>query len=104
VTVGALSVTVKLVAMVKEAAVAYRFGTGDSLDAFVVAFLLPTLVINVIAGAVPSAFTPYMWRSAKPKGPPPRSASWRARPRCGHSKCWSWFSSLRVRFHLRWVF
>jgi putative peptidoglycan lipid II flippase len=57
-TVGGLSVIVKLTAVVKELAVAYRFGTGDAVDAFLIAFLVPSLVINVVAGSLMPAFTP----------------------------------------------
>ena len=57
-TVGGLSVVVKATAMAKELAVAYRFGTGDAVDAFLIAFLIPQLLINVVAGSLPPAFTP----------------------------------------------
>ncbi len=46
-TVGGLSVVVKAAATFKELAVAYRFGTGDAVDAFLIAFLVPSLVINI---------------------------------------------------------
>jgi putative peptidoglycan lipid II flippase len=57
-TVGAFSLVVKITAMVKELAIAYRFGTGDAVDAFLIAFLIPQLVINVVAGSLTPAFTP----------------------------------------------
>lgn len=57
-TVGGLSVVVKVTATAKELAVAYQFGTGDALDAFLIAFLIPSLVINVVAGSLMPAFTP----------------------------------------------
>jgi putative peptidoglycan lipid II flippase len=57
-TVGAFSVLVKMIAMVKELAVAYRFGTGDAVDAFLIAFLVPQFVINVVAASLAPAFTP----------------------------------------------
>src|SRR5690348_2996201 len=44
--------------MFKELAVAYRFGTGDVVDAFLIAFLVPSLIVNVLAGTLTSAFTP----------------------------------------------
>jgi putative peptidoglycan lipid II flippase len=56
--VGGLSVLVKVTAMAKELAVAYRFGTGDAVDAFLIAFLVPQLVVNIVAGSLPAAFTP----------------------------------------------
>lgn len=57
-TVGTLTVVVKLAAMAKELVVAYRFGTGDVIDAFLIAFLLPSLVVNVVTGSFGLAFTP----------------------------------------------
>src|SRR2546428_10029287 len=57
-TVGGFSVVVKATATLKELAVAYRFGTGDAVDAFLIAFLVPSLVVNVVAGSLTAAFTP----------------------------------------------
>ena len=52
------SVVVKATAALKELAVAYRFGTGDAVDAFLIAFLVPSLLVNVFAGSLSAAFTP----------------------------------------------
>ncbi len=57
-TVGGFSAVVKGVATLKEFVVAYRFGTGDAVDAFLIAFLLPALVVNVVTGSLSPAFTP----------------------------------------------
>src|SRR5205823_9525164 len=57
-TVGGISVVVKVAATAKELVVAYQFGTGDALDAFLIAFLVPSLVINVVVGSLMPAFTP----------------------------------------------
>ena len=57
-TVAGFSLVVKATATLKELAVAYRFGTGDAVDAFLIAFLVPSLVVNVLAGSLTSAFTP----------------------------------------------
>ncbi len=57
-TVGGLSLVVKGTATLKELAVAYRFGTGDAVDAFLIAFLVPSLVVNVVASSLTAAFTP----------------------------------------------
>ena len=56
--VGGMSVVVKLTAMAKELMVAYRFGTGDEVDAFLMAFVLPALLINVVTGSISAAFAP----------------------------------------------
>lgn len=57
-TVAGFSVVVKAIAMLKELAVAYRFGTGDAVDAFLIAFLVPSVLVNVFAGSLSAAFTP----------------------------------------------
>ena len=57
-TVGTLTVIVKLVSMVKELVVAHQFGTGSSLDAFLVAFVLPSFAVNVISGSFNAALIP----------------------------------------------
>lgn len=58
ITVGGFAFVVKLAAVAKELVVAYQFGTGDVLDAFLIAFLLPSFAINVIAGSFNSALIP----------------------------------------------
>src|SRR5205823_4794358 len=57
-TVAGFSLVVKATATLKELAVAYRFGTGDAVDAFLIAFLVPSLAVNVVAGSLTAAFTP----------------------------------------------
>ncbi|MGB3641558.1 MAG: lipid II flippase MurJ [Rivularia sp. (in: cyanobacteria)] len=57
-TVGLGTGLVKIAAMAKELVVAWRFGTQDELDAFYIALLVPSFVINVIAGSFNSAFIP----------------------------------------------
>ena len=47
-TVAAMSVVVKTVALVKDIVVAHSFGAGDALDAFYVAILLPNFVANIV--------------------------------------------------------
>lgn len=58
VTVGGFTLLVKFAAMVKELFVARAFGTGDALDAYLIAFVLPAFAINVIARALNLAFMP----------------------------------------------
>jgi putative peptidoglycan lipid II flippase len=57
-TVGALSVIVKLAATFKEVAFAHRFGASDELDAFLIAFVLPSVVMNIAAGSFNAALIP----------------------------------------------
>jgi putative peptidoglycan lipid II flippase len=49
---------VKLLAVVKELVVAWKFGTADELDAFLIALMIPSLLISVIAGSFNSALIP----------------------------------------------
>src|SRR5712691_1689461 len=49
-TVGGLSLAVKIVSTLKEIVIAHQFGAGDRLDAFLIAYLVPSFAINVIAG------------------------------------------------------
>jgi putative peptidoglycan lipid II flippase len=56
--VACLTVFVKAVSAVKDVVVAYHFGTGDALDAFLVAFVIPAFTINVIAGSFAPSVVP----------------------------------------------
>ncbi len=57
-TVGAMTCVLKLVVAGRELAVAYRLGTGDSVDAFIIAFLAPSFAINVQIAALAAALMP----------------------------------------------
>jgi putative peptidoglycan lipid II flippase len=57
-TVGGLTVVVKLASTAKELVVAHQFGTGDALDAFLIAFLLPSFTIQMVAGTFRLALIP----------------------------------------------
>jgi putative peptidoglycan lipid II flippase len=58
IVIGALSVIAKFAAAGKELAVAAWFGRGDSLDAFLIAMILPTTVVGLIAGSFSGALIP----------------------------------------------
>jgi putative peptidoglycan lipid II flippase len=53
-----LTTTVKIVAFGKEILVARYFGASNALDAFYVAFLLPTFFVGIIANSCNDAFIP----------------------------------------------
>lgn len=57
-TVGSLTIAVKLVTLVKEAVVARQFGTGDALDVFLIAMLLPQFAISLVGGSLNVALIP----------------------------------------------
>ncbi len=68
-TIGVLTLVVKIVSMGKEMMVAAWFGTGDAMDAFVIAFLLPSYVINVIGGSFNAALIPTQIETRERMGP-----------------------------------
>jgi len=57
-TVSSLTLVVKFVTMGKELAIAHQFGVGEVLDAFMIAYILPSMAINVLAGSFNSAMMP----------------------------------------------
>lgn len=58
VIVGCLGLTAKLAATVKELIIARSFGRGDEVDAFLIAFLLPSFVLNIGMSALGYALVP----------------------------------------------
>jgi len=56
--VATFTVIAKLVSVGKELAVAKSFGTSDALDAFLIALLLPSFIISVVAGSFNAALIP----------------------------------------------
>lgn len=57
-TVGGFSMMAKLMGATKDLVVAARFGTSDSLDAFLTAFVLPLFATQVISGSFNTALMP----------------------------------------------
>jgi len=53
--VAIFTLLAKFIGAGKELVVAHSFGTGSMVDAFLFAFLLPSFVINVLAGSFGSA-------------------------------------------------
>jgi putative peptidoglycan lipid II flippase len=58
VIVGFLTAFVKVAAIGKELVVAWRFGTADELDAFLIALTIPSLVVNVVSASFNAALIP----------------------------------------------
>lgn len=63
IVVSAAIIAVKAVALLKEMVVAYYFGTSGALDAYLIAFLLPSLAVNVFGASFQSALIPALVRS-----------------------------------------
>jgi putative peptidoglycan lipid II flippase len=57
-TIAILTMLVKVVSMAKDLSVARAFGTTAQLDAHLVALIIPTFAINVLAGAFPPSLIP----------------------------------------------
>lgn len=56
--VAVMTLLVKLTSAAKELVIADYFGTGDVVDAFLFAYLLPAFAINVLSGSFSSAIMP----------------------------------------------
>lgn len=56
--VAIITAMAKLLFFTKELAVAWRFGTSDLLDAFLIAYVVPSFIINLISGAFSGALVP----------------------------------------------
>jgi putative peptidoglycan lipid II flippase len=69
-TIGFLSVIVKIVSMFKESVVAATFGTSDVYDAFVIASLAPAVVESLISNSLNAALIPTYIRVRDNEGQP----------------------------------
>jgi len=58
--VAMVTLLVRVFSVVKETRVANTFGVGDSLDVFLMAYVLPSFAIAVFAGSFYSAFIPVL--------------------------------------------
>jgi putative peptidoglycan lipid II flippase len=67
-TVGSLSVLVKVLGAAKLAVIAAVFGTGSELDAYLIAFLVPSLLADVLSGSVSAAMVPTLLRIRTSRG------------------------------------
>jgi putative peptidoglycan lipid II flippase len=68
VTVALGTIIVKAAALVKELVVASKFGTGDTLDAFLIALLVPAFITNVVSSSFNAALIPTYIRVREQEG------------------------------------
>ncbi|MGM0428110.1 MAG: murein biosynthesis integral membrane protein MurJ [Thermodesulfobacteriota bacterium] len=68
ISVGGFTIVVKLAAIAKQLVIASHFGTSDALDAFLIAFLVPSFAINVAAGSFSAAVIPTFIEVRERKG------------------------------------
>jgi putative peptidoglycan lipid II flippase len=66
--VGLFTILSQIGGFAKELTVAAWFGTGDALDAFLIALLVPTFIVNVLAGSLSASFLPTFIRVYKRRG------------------------------------
>ena len=66
--VGIFTILAQVGGFAKELTVAAWFGTGDALDAFLIALLVPTFIVNVLAGSLSASFLPTFIRVYKNQG------------------------------------
>ena len=69
VTIGVLTLLVKLAAVAKELVVGWRFGVSDVLDAYLIAVLIPPIGINIIANSFSTALIPIYIKVREQEGP-----------------------------------
>lgn len=67
-TVGSVTLFVKLAATAKELFIASRFGVSDELDAFLIAYMLPAFSVAVLGGAFQVSFVPAWVQSRERDG------------------------------------
>jgi putative peptidoglycan lipid II flippase len=67
-SVAAATVVVKVAATLKEVTVAGAFGRSDAMDAFLAAFLIPNLLINLFAESMNQALVPTLIRVRMTQG------------------------------------
>ncbi|NJS09007.1 MAG: murein biosynthesis integral membrane protein MurJ [Microcoleus sp. CSU_2_2] len=68
ITVGLGTAFVKVASVVKELVVAWKFGTADELDAFLIALVIPFFITNIIAGSFQAALIPTYIRVREQEG------------------------------------
>jgi putative peptidoglycan lipid II flippase len=67
-TVGGLTTLIRLLSVVSELVVAATFGISEAMDAYNLAIILPTFVINMIAGTLASVLVPVYVRVRTEEG------------------------------------
>lgn len=68
VTVGGWTAAIKAAGAAKVILAARLFGAGDEMDAYLIAFLLPSFFIDVLAGSIDSALIPALVEAREKQG------------------------------------
>lgn len=69
VLIAVLTLVVRCVGLAREMAIAANFGTSDQVDAYIVAFLLPSSLVTILAGSLNAAFIPTFVSVRENQGP-----------------------------------
>jgi putative peptidoglycan lipid II flippase len=67
-SIALLTISVKIVAALKEIAVAYRYGVSNELDAYLIAFMYGSFMVNILAGSFSAALVPVYIRTKAEQG------------------------------------
>lgn len=67
-TIGAMTIALRAVGMVKEMVIAGYFGVGVSVDAFMIAMLLPGIALSSIVQSLPTAMMPVYIQTRTDRG------------------------------------
>ncbi len=68
ITIGLVSTVAKSGAVLKDLVVAHVFGRSDALDAFLIAFLIPSFVLALVMSSLGSALIPVLVEAKKNRG------------------------------------
>ncbi|MEX1346303.1 MAG: lipid II flippase MurJ [Desulfobacterales bacterium] len=66
--VGFFTILSQVGGFAKELTVAAWFGTGDAVDAFIIALLVPSFIVNILAGSISASFLPTFIRVYRNRG------------------------------------
>ena len=66
--VGIFTIMSQVGGFAKELTVAAWFGTGDAVDAFLIALLVPSFIVNLLAGSISASFLPTFIRVYRNRG------------------------------------
>jgi putative peptidoglycan lipid II flippase len=58
IVIGAMTLGIKVISLLKESVVAAAFGTGSDYDAFIVALLVPATIVGILSGSLNAALIP----------------------------------------------
>ena len=67
--VAAFTIFAKIAAALKELVIAHAFGRSDALDAFLIAFALPTFLSSMLMSGLGSALLPVLMQTRRDQGP-----------------------------------